>query len=55
VVPKSFKFSLLSTDSVILDHVVVGKPVRKKRKKWVLSFKKNGDDVIAQKPMTSFK
>jgi hypothetical protein len=28
---------------------------KKKRKKWGLSFLKIGDDVIAQKPMTSFK
>jgi hypothetical protein len=29
--------------------------MRKRRKKWGLSFKKNGHDVIAQKPMTLFK
>jgi hypothetical protein len=29
--------------------------MRKRRKKWGLSFKKNGDDVIAQKLMTLFK
>jgi hypothetical protein len=28
---------------------------RESRKKWRLSFKNVGDDVIAQKPMTSFK
>jgi hypothetical protein len=52
--PKSFKFSLLPTDSVILDHVVKGS-IKKRRKKWGLSFKKIGDDVIAQKAVTSFK
>jgi hypothetical protein len=29
--------------------------IKKRRKKWGLSFKKNGDDVIAQKAVTSFK
>jgi hypothetical protein len=29
--------------------------VRKRRKKWGLAFKKIGDDVIADKPMTLFK
>jgi fibrillarin-like rRNA methylase len=31
------------------------KVYQKKKKKVGLSFKKNGDDVTAQKPMTSFK
>jgi hypothetical protein len=34
---------------------VVGRSIRKRRKKWGLAFKKIGDDVIAQKPITSFK
>jgi hypothetical protein len=29
--------------------------MRKRRKQWGLSFKKIGDDLIAQKPMTLFK
>jgi hypothetical protein len=29
--------------------------MRKRRKKWELSFKKIGDDVIAQKTMPLFK
>jgi hypothetical protein len=33
----------------------MGRSIRKRRKKWGLSFKKIGDGVIAQKPMTLFK
>jgi hypothetical protein len=29
--------------------------MQKMKKKWGFSFKKIGDEVIAQKPMTSFK
>jgi 6-phosphogluconate dehydrogenase (decarboxylating) len=29
--------------------------MRKRKKQWGLSFKKIGDDLIAQKPMTLFK
>jgi hypothetical protein len=31
----------------------VGRSIRKRRKKWGLSFKKIGDDVIPEKWMTS--
>jgi hypothetical protein len=31
------------------------RPIRKRRKKWGLSFKKIGNIAIPQKPMTSFK
>jgi hypothetical protein len=34
---------------------VVEGSIKKRRKKWRLSFKKIGDDVIAQKAVTSFK
>jgi hypothetical protein len=33
----------------------MGTSIKKRRKKWRLSFKKIGDDVIAQKPITLFK
>jgi hypothetical protein len=34
---------------------VIEMSIRKRRIKWGLLFKKIGDDVIAQKPMTSLK
>jgi hypothetical protein len=47
---RSFKFVL-----EVNERTIVGRSIRKRRKKWGSSFQKIDDDVIAQKPMTLFK
>jgi hypothetical protein len=47
------EFSGFYVNQSLAGQTLVVRCIRKRRKKSVLSFKKNGDDLIAQKWMTS--